>query len=62
MFVIILIIAAKTIKIVNQSEVYIVERLGLTQNSNVMEIASNDGYLLQYFKKSITIYHLYYIL
>ncbi len=30
---------------------YIVERLGLTQNSNVMEIASNDGYLLQYFKK-----------
>lgn len=30
---------------------YIVERLALTSNSNVMEIASNDGYLLQYFKK-----------
>ena len=29
----------------------IVNRLNLTQDSNVMEIASNDGYLLQYFKK-----------
>lgn len=29
----------------------IVKRLNLTQDSNVMEIASNDGYLLQYFKK-----------
>jgi len=29
----------------------IVERLGLSNESNVMEIASNDGYLLQYFKK-----------
>jgi len=28
----------------------IVPRLGLTRSSKVMEIASNDGYLLQYFK------------
>lgn len=28
------------------------ERLGLDENSLVMEIASNDGYLLQYFKRS----------
>lgn len=30
---------------------YIVKRLQLTEKSNVLEIASNDGYLLQYFKK-----------
>lgn len=30
---------------------YIVERLKLNNDSKVMEIASNDGYLLQYFKK-----------
>ncbi|MCI9229276.1 MAG: class I SAM-dependent methyltransferase [Dorea sp.] len=30
---------------------YIVKRLELTNTSKVMEIASNDGYLLQYFKK-----------
>jgi hypothetical protein len=30
----------------------IIPRLGLTQTSKVMEIASNDGYLLQYFKQS----------
>lgn len=30
---------------------YIVERLGLCGTSRVMEIASNDGYLLQYFSK-----------
>lgn len=29
----------------------IIGRLGLDQNSSVVEIASNDGYLLQYFKK-----------
>ena len=29
----------------------IVERLGLTSNSEVVEIASNDGYLLQFFGK-----------
>lgn len=29
----------------------IVKRLALTSESNVMEIASNDGYLLQYFKE-----------
>ncbi len=28
-----------------------VERFGLNKKSLVMEIASNDGYLLQYFKK-----------
>ncbi len=30
---------------------YIVDRLGLDKDSKVMEIASNDGYLLQYFGK-----------
>lgn len=29
----------------------IIERLGLDSNSSVVEIASNDGYLLQYFKE-----------
>lgn len=29
----------------------IIKRLGLTKESNIMEIASNDGYLLQYFVK-----------
>lgn len=29
----------------------IIDRLGLDQNAQVMEIASNDGYLLQYFKE-----------
>ena len=29
----------------------IIERLGLNGRSRVMEVASNDGYLLQYFKK-----------
>jgi Putative zinc binding domain len=27
------------------------ERFGLNQNSRVVEVASNDGYLLQYFQK-----------
>lgn len=30
---------------------YIVDRLGLNKSSKVMEIASNDGYLLQFFDK-----------
>ena len=30
---------------------YMIERFEFDQNSKVMEIASNDGYLLQYFKK-----------
>lgn len=30
----------------------IIERLGLNAQSSVIEIASNDGYLLQYFKKN----------
>lgn len=29
----------------------IVKRLGLNKDSNILEIASNDGYLLQFFKK-----------
>ena len=29
----------------------IAERLGLTSNSSVIEIASNDGYLLQFFRQ-----------
>ena len=29
----------------------VVKRFGLNENSSVVEIASNDGYLLQYFKK-----------
>ena len=29
----------------------IIERFGINQNSFVFEIASNDGYLLQYFKQ-----------
>ena len=28
-----------------------IERFGFNENSQVIEIASNDGYLLQYFKE-----------
>src|SRR5882757_9032585 len=34
-----------------QYVVLITERFGLNKNSQVIEIASNDGYLLQYFKQ-----------
>ena len=30
---------------------YMIERFGFNENSKVIEIASNDGYLLQYFKE-----------
>ena len=30
-----------------------IKKLNLNKNSNVIEIASNDGYLLQYIKKKI---------
>src|SRR4051794_25093277 len=30
---------------------YMIERFGFSAHSQVIEIASNDGYLLQYFKK-----------
>lgn len=30
---------------------YMIERFGINKNSKVIEIASNDGYLLQYFKE-----------
>ena len=31
-----------------------IKRFNLTKHSKVIEIASNDGYLLQYFKKKIS--------
>lgn len=40
--------------LLQQAEIYterIVQRLGLDERSHVVEIASNDGYLLQYFAK-----------